>query len=246
MRKGFFLNIGGALESCGSACQVAKVALCITASRSILQIGSQNTDFNDVVCVYSFTAAVLLSPSSVDIVLAYVLRTFLSILVCLSHLPSLAVVLWGFCHAVVSPCGLRALLAQLCSWCCKGGESSWLRTTARGMFVMAPSEPYHIESLSQPQFPALMPRTDLLVPVLKVHRSVPGLLPKQQLPCSTTVSSPCGVVASVVSLEDTAQCHRALQRLSRSNGWGHLCNQMCWALRQAGACCEDGRVYHVI
>lgn len=54
--------------------------------------------------MYRITAVVLVSPSSVDIVLTYVLRTFLllSILVCPSHLCSLAVVLWGFCHAVVS------------------------------------------------------------------------------------------------------------------------------------------------
>lgn len=57
--------------------------------------------------MYRITAAVLVSPSSVDVVLAYVLRTFLlpSILVCPSQLSSLAVVLWGFCHTVVSPGG---------------------------------------------------------------------------------------------------------------------------------------------
>lgn len=109
--------------------------------------------------MYRITAAVLLSPSSVDVVLACVLRTSLLPLSC---------------------CGAVGALS-----CC--GESLWLEGSAgsalqvvlhkvvsppdstplpRGMFVMAPSKPYQIESLSQPQFPALMSRTDLLLPVL--------------------------------------------------------------------------------
>lgn len=117
----------------------------------------------------------------------------------------------------------------------------------QGMFVMAPSEPYQTESLHQSQFPALKPRTDLLLPILRVCSSVPGLLPKQQPLFSTAVSSPCGVVASVVSLEDTARCHRALQRPSLSNVVEVISVSRCAeALRQAGACCEDVRVYHVI
>lgn len=45
--------------------------------------------------MHRVTAAVLVSPSSVDVVLAYVLRIFLllGILVCPSHLPSQAVML---------------------------------------------------------------------------------------------------------------------------------------------------------
>lgn len=38
----------------------------------------------------------------------------------------------------------------------------------------------------------------------------------------------------------TAQCHRALQRLSLSNNVEVICETRCAeALRQAGACCED-------
>ena len=43
---------------------------------------------------------------------------------------------------------------------------------------MAPSKPYQIKSLYQPQFPALMQRANLLLPILEVPSSVPGLLAK--------------------------------------------------------------------
>lgn len=50
-----------------------------------------------------------------------------------------------------------------------------------------------------------------------------------------------------MSLEDIAQCHRALQRLSLSNMVEVIYVTRCAeALRQADTCCEDVRVYHVI
>lgn len=177
------------------------------------------------------------------------LRTLLllSILVCPSQLSSLAVVLWGFCHTVVA----RGLcwLSSVCNWCCR--RFWWVLTPhhcPRGCLLwFLLNRIRKKESLHQPQFPALMPRADLLLPILKVCSSVPGLLPKQQPLFNMAVSSPCGVVASVVSLEDTAQCHRALQRLSLSNVVEVTCVSRCAeALGQAGACCEDARVYHVI
>lgn len=115
----------------------------------------------------------------------------------------------------------------------------------QGMFVMALSKPYQIESL--PKFPALMPRTDLLLPILEGLQFSSRFVAKTAASLQHHCVRSRGLVASVVSLEDVAQCHRALQWLCLSNVVEVICVTRCAeALRQAGACCEDVRVYHVI